>query len=342
MPITEDTAPPRAAVSNWERISAPVRPFLDEVTRTLEAEADDFEPEISAFVRYALAGAGKQLRPMLVAFGGGVAGGVAKPQVTGAVVIEMVHLATLVHDDVMDEASLRRRRPTLAANWGNEIAVLAGDCLFARALQRSAEFPTTDICRAISQAAGTVCTGEILQTLRRGNFTISKEEYLKVVGMKTAELFALAAELGGQLNNAPKEHLAALREYGLRLGTAYQIYDDCVDVFGSEPRAGKSLGTDLVTGKATLPVLAALELLPKTKAASLREWLSDWRSERMDDLRDCLVDAGALEEARRVLDSYLDAARAQALILPDCDSRQHMLDMVECVDRQADALAGRV
>ena len=145
MPITEDIAPPPTTVSNWERISAPVRPFLDDVTKTLEAEADDFEPEISAFVRYALAGAGKQLRPMLVAMGGGVAGEVGKPQVTGAVVIEMVHLATLVHDDVMDDATLRRRRPTLAANWGNEIAVLAGDCLFARALQRSAEFPTTDI-----------------------------------------------------------------------------------------------------------------------------------------------------------------------------------------------------
>ena len=189
MQLTKDTATPLTKVLGWESISAPVRPFLDEVKRRLEAEADAFEPEISAFVRYALAGSGKQLRPMLVALGGGVGGRAGEPQVTAAVVIEMVHLATLVHDDVMDEASLRRKRPTLSANWGNEIAVLAGDCLFARALQRSAEFPTTDICRAISQAAGTVCTGEILQTLRRGNYAISKTEYLRVVGMKTAELF---------------------------------------------------------------------------------------------------------------------------------------------------------
>ena len=340
MQLTKDTATPLTKVLGWESISAPVRPFLDEVKRRLEAEADAFEPEISAFVRYALAGSGKQLRPMLVALGGGVGGRAGEPQVTAAVVIEMVHLATLVHDDVMDEASLRRKRPTLSANWGNEIAVLAGDCLFARALQRSAEFPTTDICRAISQAAGTVCTGEILQTLRRGNYAISKTEYLRVVGMKTAELFALAAELGAQLNDAGPEHLAALREYGLRLGTAYQIYDDCVDVFGTEPRAGKSLGTDLVTGKATLPVLAALELLPKAKAASLREWLADWQSSRMEELRECLINAGALEAAQSVLSEYLDEARLQAERLPASESRQCLFDLVDCVAFQAKGLSG--
>src|SRR5213594_4620588 len=119
---------------------------------------------------------------------------------TVAVIIEMVHLATLVHDDVMDEAEIRRRRPTLAANWGNEIAVLFGDCLFAQALKLAAGFPTPEICRAVAMATNTVCAGEILQTQHRRDFNFTREKYLKAIEMKTAELFALSCDLSACLS----------------------------------------------------------------------------------------------------------------------------------------------
>jgi octaprenyl-diphosphate synthase len=171
----------------------------------------------------------------------------------------MVHLATLVHDDVMDEAEIRRGQPTLAANWGNEIAVLFGDCLFAQALKLAASFPTPEVCRAVAMATNTVCTGEILQTQQRRNFQVSRRDYFRVIEMKTAELFTLSCDLAAFLSEAPAEQRAALREFGAAFGTAYQVYDDCVDLFGTEAEAGKSLGTDLAKGKLTWPVLLAWE-----------------------------------------------------------------------------------
>ena len=191
------TAPPPSSTPEdshivWKRIVEPVQPFLDAVSRRLEEQVGAFDPEISAYARYALSNQGKQLRPALVALAANAAGRTTDDHVTVAVVIEMVHLATLVHDDVMDSAEIRRRRPTLAANWGNEISVLVGDCLFAHSLRLAASFPTPVICRAVASATNTVCSGEILQTHRRLNFEVSRAEYFKVLAMKTAELFAAA------------------------------------------------------------------------------------------------------------------------------------------------------
>ena len=147
-------------------------------------------------------------------------GSVNDAHVTVAVIIEMVHLATLVHDDVMDEAEIRRGRLTLAANWGNEIAVLFGDCLFAQALKLAASFPTPEVCRAVAMATNTVCSGEILQTQHRRDFQFTRENYFKVLEMKTAELFALSCELAACLSGRQPEQargVAAIRP-GVRHG----------------------------------------------------------------------------------------------------------------------------
>ena len=208
----------------------------------LEKQVREFDPAIAPYAEYALTGQGKQLRPALVALSANAMGKVEDSHITVAVIIEMVHLATLVHDDVMDEAEIRRGRLTLGANWGNEIAVLFGDCLFAQALKLAASFPTPEICRAVAMATKTVCSGEILQTRQRRNFQFSQAEYFKVLEMKTAELFALSCDLGACLSNASTVQRSALREYGTALGTAYQVYDDCLDLFGSEQMAGKSPG----------------------------------------------------------------------------------------------------
>jgi octaprenyl-diphosphate synthase len=172
-----------------------------------------------------------------------------------AVIVEMVHLATLVHDDVMDEAEIRRGIPTVASKWGNEIAVLFGDCLFAQALKLAASFPTPEVCRAVAMATNTVCTGEIIQTQQRRNFVASRRDYFRVIEMKTGELFTLSCDLAALLSNATEEQRAALKEFGAAFGTAYQVFDDCVDLFGTEAEAGKSLGTDLAKGKLTWPLL---------------------------------------------------------------------------------------
>jgi octaprenyl-diphosphate synthase len=331
MPMT--AAPPE----NWEALSEPLRPFLGDVTRRLRAEVDAFDPAITNFVQYALNNSGKQLRPLLVGLGAGGVKEINKDHATLAIIIEMVHLASLVHDDVMDEARVRRRRPTLAANWGNEIAVLAGDCLFAQALQHAAEFPKPDVCRAVSRATKTVCTGEILQTLQRGNYEITRDEYMKVVRMKTAELFALACGMGAELTKGA-DRGTALHNYGLALGTAYQVYDDCVDVFGNEPEAGKSLGTDLMTGKPTLPVLAALGELSAGEAQRLRNVVSGWVPSRTEELLELLDQAGSLAECQRVIDELLDEARAAVAMVPLDAGLDGLLALCDCLATQTAGL----
>src|SRR5438477_4022076 len=269
-------APARQAPHSWRQIVEPVEPFLKAVAKGLAEQVQTFDPEIASYAQYALTNQGKQLRPALVALSANATGKADDSLITVAVIIEMIHLATLVHDDVMDAAALRRQQPTLAANWGNQISVLVGDCLFAHALKLAAGFPTSEICRAVSAATKTVCSGEILQTHRRRQFQFSREEYFKVLEMKTAELFALSCDLGAWLCGATPCERAALRQFGLALGTAYQVFDDCLDLFGSEASVGKSLGTDLASGKLTLPLLVALERCAVADRAKLERWIQKW------------------------------------------------------------------
>src|ERR1700690_3848371 len=204
---------------SWKHIVEPLEPFLQAVTQRLTEQVNEFDPQIVPYAQYALNGSGKHLRPTLVALAANAIGKTGDAHVNAAVIIEMVHLATLVHDDVMDEAQIRRGRLTLAANWGNEIAVLFGDCLFAQALKLAAGFSTPEVCRAVAMATNTVCSGEILQNQHRRDFQCTRAQYFRVLEMKTAELFALSCDLSASLSGAAPEHRAMLRQFGLAFGT---------------------------------------------------------------------------------------------------------------------------
>jgi octaprenyl-diphosphate synthase len=273
-----------------------------------------------------------------VALSGGAVGDVEDSHVLVAVIIEMVHLATLVHDDVMDEAQLRRGRPTLAANWGNEISVLLGDCLFAHALKLAASFPEPEICRAVAAATNTVCAGEILQTQRRRNFALSQQEYFRVVQMKTGELFALSCDLGAYWSRAGAVARSALRQYGLAIGTAYQIYDDCVDLFGSEAATGKSLGTDLAKGKLTLPMLLLLERAEPKEQRRIKALVQDWEPSLFPQLMAMLRAHQALEESCHAVHQYLASARQALSVLPESQSREGLLSLSHYLAQQTDGL----
>src|SRR5262245_35335034 len=329
-----DTQP----VLAWKQIIEPVEPFLDAVAARLADQVHEFDPAIAAYTEYALTGQGKQLRPALVALSANSVGQLNETHVTVAVIIEMVHLATLVHDDVMDEAEIRRGRLTLGANWGNEIAVLCGDCLFAQALKLAASFPTPEICRAVAMATNTVCSGEILQTQSRRNFQLSRSEYFRVLEMKTAELFALSCDLAALLSNAPAAQRAALRQFGLEFGTAYQIYDDCVDLFGSETTAGKSLGTDLAKGKLTLPVLLFWERASELDRVRLKELVQQWQPGALTQVSALLAKHGTLASSVDSIDEYLEKARQALRTLPESHGCACLLGLTEYLARQTDAL----
>jgi octaprenyl-diphosphate synthase len=323
---------------SWNHIVEQVNPFLQAVTQQLIHHANDFDPQVVPYAQSALNGSGKHLRPTLLALAGKSVGKVGDAQVTAAVIIEMVHLATLVHDDVMDEAQIRRGQLTLAANWGNEIAVLFGDCLFAQALKLAASFPTPEVCRAVAMATNTVCTGEILQTQHRRNFALSRREYFRVIEMKTAELFTLSCDLAAFLGNAQPEWRAALRRFGAAFGTAYQVYDDCVDLFGSESAAGKSLGTDLAKGKLTWPVLLAWERANPGDRARLEHLLQNWQPENFSEVNALLVRYETFEPSRQVIAMYLEQSRKSLEILPENGGRAGLFGLADFLAQQTAAL----
>ena len=323
---------------SWKQLMLPVEPFLEAVGRRLAEQVEAFDPDIVRYADYALNGQGKHLRAALLALTANALGEANDAHVTAAVIIETVHLATLVHDDIIDEAEIRRGRLTLAANWGNEIAVLFGDCLFAHALKLAASFPTPDVCRAVAIATNTVCSGEILQTQHRRDFHFTRERYFKVLEMKTAELFALSCELAAGLSGLPVEQRNALRQFGLAFGTAYQVYDDCVDLFGSEAAAGKSLGTDLAKGKLTLPVLLLWERADAADRSRVQELVDGWQGDSMKRMTELLAKHETLPASLGIIDQYLQRARQVLRRSPAPNGWSGLIGLTEYLARQTAAL----
>jgi octaprenyl-diphosphate synthase len=316
-----------------------VEPFLHAVTQQLIRQAQDFDPQIVPYAEHALNGGGKHLRPTLVALAASCFGPLNEGHVKAAVIIEMVHLATLVHDDVMDEAQIRRGTPTLAAKWGNEIAVLFGDCLFAQALKLASSYPTPEVCRAVALATNTVCSGEILQTQQRGKFVAARRDYFRVIEMKTGELFTLSCDLAAFLSGATEQYRAALREFGAAVGTAYQVYDDCVDLFGTEAGAGKSLGTDLAKGKLTWPVLLAWERANAKDRSALELLIQSWQPDNITAVNALLAKYETFAPSVEVIQRYLEQARRALAILPPSPGRAGLLKLTDFLAQQTGLLA---
>ncbi|MBI5382157.1 MAG: polyprenyl synthetase family protein [Opitutae bacterium] len=259
----------RTTASPFAEVFAQLQPHMAGLDRFLHAQLDAFEPEIREMANYCIDTSGKRIRPSLVFLSGWRDATVQPDLVRAAAVVELVHLATLVHDDIMDEAEVRRSRRTAARAFGTTPAVLLGDALFAHALHLASQFPTTEVCLAVSESIRRVCAGEIVQTLRRGTTELSRADYDRIIDLKTAELFRLSCRLGARLSGAEAGLVTAAAEFGRRLGVAYQIFDDLADYFGQEQRIGKTLGTDLASGKITLPLFVLRDRLPPAESAAL-------------------------------------------------------------------------
>jgi octaprenyl-diphosphate synthase len=315
-------APP-LKVTSLARVAALVQPELDEVSARIARQAEAFDPAIEGYVNYALQSCGKHLRPLLALLAARTCGPISNAHIDLAVIVELIHLATLVHDDIMDEAERRRNQPTLNARWGNALSVLLGDALFAHAIDLSTQFDDAEISRAIARATRDVCTGEIIQTQRRFDLHLGVEEYFRIIELKTATLFSVAAELGAKLNSAPAAEVEALAGFGRDLGAAYQIYDDCVDLAGRESLCGKTLGTDLRKGKMTLPMLQLLRGASAIEKERYCQFILEGDTDSINLLLQTSC-AGALEmslhagierlrQARRHLDELPSTLAAAAL-----------------------------
>ena len=305
---------------------------LYSVEERIRQQARAFDPAVEGYVAYAIESHGKRLRPALALLAGGATGNICPSHFDLAVVVELIHAATLVHDDILDGADKRRGQPTANAKWGNAISVLLGDCLFAHALKLSTSFPNGEISRRIAHAASDVCSGEIIQTQRRFDLKLSVPDYYKIIEMKTAALFAVACELGAFINEAAPEVISALRTFGLKLGTAYQIYDDVLDLAGDEAKVGKTLGSDLRKGKLTLPILHLLQNAGDAERHQISEIILNGDDHAIVALAEKAIAAGAVKSAVAIGRKMLREAHAQLEIVPANKYRDALTNLITTLD----------
>lgn len=309
-----------------------LRPELERVEGRIRAQAEEFDPAVEPYIGYILDTSGKRIRPALTFLAGGSTGEVKDDHHKLAVILELIHVATLVHDDIIDGAEIRRQAPTANAKWGNALSVLLGDCLFSYALMLSTEFEDAVIGRKVAMAANEVCSGEIIQTQRRFDMTLSREQYFDIIEKKTAALFAAAMELGARLNGQEDETCATLREFGLAIGTAYQIYDDCIDLVGEEKDFGKTLRTDLNRGKLTLPILNLLESANEKQRAKLHRLLIQKEPIDLSALANIADYVGAIEDAVDTGIGLVEKGRECLKVLDDSDHRDALVGIADFLE----------
>jgi len=317
---------------------ATIKPDLDLIEERLRFQVQEFDPGISGYVSYALDSNGKRIRPALVLLAAHATGKSTPKHIDLAVALELIHLATLVHDDIMDGASQRRGKPTAFAKWGAELSVLLGDCLFCHALKLSSGFSDQSISRRIAEASNEVCSGEILQTQRRFDLKLSIPEYIKIISMKTGALFRICTELAAVLNECRPDEIQAMRNYGDYLGIAYQIYDDCLDLVGTEGATGKTVGTDLAKGKLTLPLLHVLAQAGPAEQEQLHNIILHGTAENRIELLAQVVERGGLKNAVRRIQGYLDQAVASLQVLPKSSYRDTLEGIPRAVAEQVATL----
>jgi len=304
-----------------------VRPQLERVEASIRDQVRAFDPAVEPYVSYVCNTSGKRIRPALSILVGGALGGVEDAHLNIGVVLELIHMATLVHDDIIDGAVTRRMIPTANAKWGNGLSVLLGDALFSHALALATEFDDISICRKVGRASREVCEGEIVQTQRRWDLTLTKADYFRIIEMKTGALFAAATGIAAALSGADAETEAKLFDYGLKLGTAYQIYDDCLDLVGSEEAVGKTLRTDLEKGKLTLPILNLLESASESQRSKLNKRIIDQEALDLPVLVGIAEYEGAIESAVDTATGMLVTCREHLSGLPESEYKDALVQI---------------
>ncbi len=336
-PTAHRAAP--ATPAKAPRLPVEVQPHLAELERFFEQEIESLEPHLRELARYVLASHGKRIRPTLVFCSGWQDGRILPDHIRAAAVVELIHLATLVHDDVLDGAALRHQLPTVGRKYGAPVAVLLGDALLAQALGIAAGFMSTEICHAMAQATRRVCAGEIHQTLERGNPRFSVNEYFEVISMKTGELFAVSCLLGARVAGQPDGYIEAVSRFGLQLGIAYQLYDDMADFCGDEGKIGKTLGTDLASGKFTLPLLLLIQRLPENESAELRRDVLAGLA-NVKDLAERMAKHGVLAQVRERFEAELAAGENALAQWPNLPATARLLELAAYVRAQVARLLG--
>ncbi len=281
--------------------------------------------------KYIIQGGGKRLRPLVVLLSARACNYAGEDQIAMAAVIEFIHTATLLHDDVVDGSLLRRGRETANNLWGNEAAVLVGDFLYSRSFQLMVEVKNFKILKIIADATNTIAEGEVLQLLNQHNPETSEQSYLHVIRSKTAKLFESAAEIGAVLANSPPHIQSALAQYGQHLGTAYQLIDDILDYQITESQSGKSVGTDLAEGKPTMPLIYLYKHGSEQDKALIIEAITNPKNCDLSIIRNAIQQSTALDYTFAFARREAELAKQVISELPDSEYRAAAIELAEFV-----------
>jgi octaprenyl-diphosphate synthase len=297
----------------------PISADLAESERILARSLENRHTRVAEVVDHVRHYRGKRLRPVLLLLTARACGRVTPAHHVLGAVVEMIHTATLVHDDVLDGARIRRRVATVNAVWGTQTSVLLGDYLFTHAFHLASTLGDALACRLIGEATDRVCEGELCQVLQRGNLDLTEEEYFDIIDGKTAELTACCCRLGAHYSGAESGVVEALARFGRWVGQAFQIADDLLDLVGEEQATGKSLGTDLEQGKMTLPLIHVLNESPL--GGRVRRMLEATENHRRETLRPLVIEGGGLHYARQKALDLAAQARGELNCLPASAAR---------------------
>jgi octaprenyl-diphosphate synthase len=289
---------------------------------------------VNQIAEYIISAGGKRIRPVLVLLVAKAYAyqGTAHHQL--AAVVEFIHTATLLHDDVVDESSMRRGRQTANALFGNAASVLVGDFLYSRAFQMMVSLDNMRVMRILSDATNVIAEGEVLQLLNMHDPDVSQERYLQVIRSKTAKLFEAAAQLGALIAGANDAAIDAAGEYGRSLGTAFQLIDDVLDYAGDASEIGKNVGDDLREGKPTLPLIYLMENGTPEQRALVRDCIEQGDEQHFDAILAAITSSGALDYTRRAAEAAAQRATDAVAGLPDSPYKQALLQLsVFAVDR---------
>jgi octaprenyl-diphosphate synthase len=313
-------------------IFEPVRLDLERVEREYASHLDSKVALIPEIGRYIQSGGGKRVRPAVLLMAARMCGYTGDLGVLYASVVEFIHTATLVHDDMIDDATLRRGRQAVHSRWGNDITVLLGDYLYIKSMAMALTQDALDVIRLLCDITLRMIEGELYQLTKNGDIDIAEDVHFEIIHRKTAYLFSGCAEIGGILGQVSPEHQKALKDYGFNLGVAFQLVDDLLDLTGSEQVIGKPVASDLREGKVTLPLIYAMQ-----RDASLRDLVADVVQRRELDadtwqaISRRLAECRAIEHAMETAAGYARRAQDSLRVFPDSQERDALMALPEYV-----------
>ena len=310
-----------------EIIKSLIAADMDEVDLVIRDRLKSDVILIRQVADYIIGSGGKRLRPALVILSAGACGYAGRSHHELAAVVEFIHTATLLHDDVVDDSHMRRGRATANSTFGNAAAVLVGDFLYSRAFQIMVEVQNMRIMEVLADATNIIAEGEVMQLLHVQNADVTEHDYLRVIRSKTAKLFEAAGRIGAILAAVPAGQEEALANYGMHLGTAFQLVDDILDYSGDLAQTGKNLGDDLAEGKATLPIIYAMRNGSAEQAAIMRHALVSGGLSDFAPVLKTMQETGALDYTRKQAEASALAARDSVAVLPDSKYRDSLIEL---------------